>query len=415
MLFHMKTTNKYIKKMHILYACMILTFASIVVSCKKYDSLGFTPGTGKPTISSVHTWSKTDTTVYYDTVTSIDASGNITKTPVARTNKIVPFDSATTAGALGNYYIIYGSNLGSTTSITFNGYNAYFNRALLTDNSIVVQVPSKTPYLPPLANDSLVVITLYGKATYKFSILAPPPTPSAYSNYDFYSGSQITLNGVGFATISSVNLTGVSGGTANVSIVSQNDSVMVLQFPSTTITRGNLTFSYNSGGTTQTLTDKQELVDLDNAYQIFTDDFQNSWTDGSWASPSGKSTNAFKTGNAAFIASFPAGGWKIEGFANWWPSLPYDASYKYIIFWIKGGTVSHTLNLETNTSSVGYGQNSVNPIVVPPNVWTYFKIPLNTLNFWKPGTTLQQLGFFLKGQSGDVDETYYFDDVVLVK
>jgi len=145
----MKTTNKYIKKMHILYACMILTFASIVVSCKKYDSLGFTPGTGKPTISSVHTWSKTDTTVYYDTVTSIDASGNITKTPVARTNKIVPFDSATTAGALGNYYIIYGSNLGSTTSITFNGYNAYFNRALLTDNSIVVQVPSKTPYLPP--------------------------------------------------------------------------------------------------------------------------------------------------------------------------------------------------------------------------------------------------------------------------
>jgi hypothetical protein len=256
---------------------------------------------------------------------------------------------------------------------------------------------------------------LYGKAAYKFAILAPPPTPSGYSNYDFYAGSQITLSVVGFAAVTGVTFGDVNGNTANVTIVNQNDSIMTLQFPSTSIIRGFLNFTYNSGGTSKTVTDKQEPIDIDNTYQIFTDDFQNGWSDGSWASPSSKSTNAAKSGNASFIASYPAGGWKIEGFSNWWPSLPYDPSYTYLVFWVKGVTVTHTLNIETTTSSAGYGQNSINPITVPPNVWTYFKIPLNSIYFWKPGTTFQQVGFFLKGLNGDVDETYHFDDVMLVK
>lgn len=392
-----------------------MMIVSISISCKKYNSLGFTPGTGSPAISSVHTWSKTDTTVYYDTIIAYDASGNTTQTFKARSNRVIPFDSVTTAGNLGNYYIIYGTNLGSTTNITFNGYTAYFNRALLTDNSIVVQVPSKTPYLGSQANDTLVITTLHGKAAYKFSILPPPPSPTDYSNYNFSAGSQITLSGVGFASVTSVSLAGANGQTGTASIVSQNDTVMVLQFNTTSATRGTLVFNYNAAGTSLISNATQELVDLDNAYQIFTDDFQNAWADGSWASPSGKSTAAYKTGSASFMGSFPAGGWKIEGLANWYPSLPYDASYEYLSFWVKGGTVSHILNIETNTSSAGYGQNNSNPITVPPGVWTYFKIPISSIDFWTAGSTLQQLGFFLKGQNGDVDETYYFDDIILIK
>src|SRR5215831_2258863 len=116
-----------------------------IVSCKKYNSQGFTPGSGAPTISSVHTWNKSDTTAKYDTIITYDAGGNMVKTLKLRPTSLPGFDSVTTAGNLGNFYIIYGTNLGSATSITFNKYNAYFNRALLTDNSIVIQVPSKTP------------------------------------------------------------------------------------------------------------------------------------------------------------------------------------------------------------------------------------------------------------------------------
>jgi hypothetical protein len=350
----------------------------------------------------------------YDTIVSYDADGNLQTSLKQKQNRVNPFDSATNAGNLGNYYIIYGTNLGSATSITFNGYTAYFNRALITDKTIVVQIPSKTPYLPPLATDSLVVTTLHGTAYYQFTILPPPPTPDSYSNYDFSAGSQITLTGVGFASITSVGLVGSSGGTADVDIVSQNDSVLVLKFPSTEIGRGVLTFTYDAGGTPTTITDAQELIDIDNAYQVFTDDYQNSWGNGSWSGQAGISTDIFKTGSASFMGVFPKGGWKIEGFSNWWPSLPYDADYKYLVFWVKGGTADETVNIQTNTSSQGYGQNGANPITVPADVWTYFKIPISSIDFWNSGSTLQQLGFFIKGPD-DADQKLYFDDLMLVK
>ena len=94
--------------------------------------------------------------------------------------------------------------------------------------------------------------------------------------------------------------------------------------------------------------------------------------------------------------------------------MPYDASYKYLVFWVYGGAASQTVNIQTNTSSLGYGQNGSNPITVPPGVWTYFKIPISSISFWSTGGTLQQLGFFIKGPDSG-DEKLYFDDVVLVK
>lgn len=398
----------------------IIVFASLIsiVSCKKYDSLGFTPGTGAPAITSVHTYNKTDTTTRYDTIMSYDAGGNLVTSLKQKQVAVNPFDSVTAAGNLSNYYIIYGNNLGNTTSITFNGYPAYFNRALITDQSIVVQVPSKTPYYGVKATDSLVVTTLNGKASYKFKILAPPPSVAEYSNYNFSpstaNASQITLHGVGFASVTSISLAGSGGETGTTSIVSQNDSVLTIKFDATTATRGILVFNYTIGGSSATLNGTQELVNLDNAYQVFTDNYQNSWGDGSWSGQAGISTDVFKTGAASFKGVFPKGGWKIEGFSNWWPSLPYDGSYKYLAFWVKGGAATQTVNIQTNTSSLGYGQNGANPITVPAGVWTYIKLPINAIDFWSTGKTLQQLGFFIKGPDTG-DEQLYFDDVILVK
>src|ERR1700733_13791743 len=174
----------------------------VMFSCKKYSYLGYTPGTGAPTISSVHTYYKTDTTAAFDTVVTYNSAGQ----PTSTLNQLPPrpfgFDSVTTAGVLGNYYLIEGTNLGDATLVTFNGFTAYFNRAYSTDNSILVQLPSTTPYYGPAANDSLVVTTTHGKVGYKFAILPPAPTVSSYSDFDFVAGSQDTLKGVGFASVS---------------------------------------------------------------------------------------------------------------------------------------------------------------------------------------------------------------------
>ena len=389
-------------------------------SCKKYNSQGFTPGKGMPEITSVHTLSKSDTALISLYATTMDTSGNTNTSLIGTIQNSHPFDSATNAGYLGNYYVLHGSNLGSATTITFNGTIAYFNRALSTDNTIIVAVPGLTPYFGPKATDSLVVTTLYGTAHYKFTIIPPPPTPMTYSNYNFSAGSQITLTGVGFGPVTDVKLVDSAQTDSTIlTVVNQNDSVITVQFPSTDMIQGFLKFDYTAAGIPATAVTLQSFVDMDNAYVIFDDNFENGWADGSWtvAKPD-ISTSIFKTGTASFVGVYAAGNWQIEGFNNWYPSLPYSADYQYVSFWIKGGVASHVINVETNTSSQEYGQNSSNPITVPANVWTYFKLPISgigSIDFWTPGSTLKQLGFFLKGQSGDVNETIYFDDVMLIK
>jgi hypothetical protein len=137
-------------------------------------------------------------------------------------------------------------------------------------------------------------------------------------------------------------------------------------------------------------------------------------------------------GTASLEASYPAGGWKIEGWANWWPGFAYDPGYKYLSFWVKGDIADHKLVLVGDKMAGGYGQvqnanaYAAQLVDVPPGVWTFVKIPLapqstaysqtsTLLNYWANGSPANQLGFFLQGMGGDVDETMYFDEVAFLK
>lgn len=408
-----------IKQITGLVSGLVVTAILGLSSCTKYNSLGFTPGKGTPVITSVHTYNKMDTTNITSTITTYDSSGNASTSTVIRSGQPTPFDSVTNAGNLGQYYLIEGSNLGSATSVSFNGLSAYFNRAMITDNSILVQIPSNVPYYGPKATDSLVVTTLYGKAYYKFSIIPPPPTISSLSNFNFTAGSQITLTGVGFASVTSVGLTGTS---AACTIVSQTDTTMTIQFPSANISQTNLVFTYPAG----TVTSKQDLVDVDNAYQIFTDNYQNGWGSWSWG-PASVSTAKAKSGTSSFAAQFGANDWWIDGFRQGGGTatdgVPFTEGYNYLSFWVFGGSVDETIYIEFGNSGFANGKpaNFINAVDVPPGVWTYYKIPLSTL-LWNTGTTdwsknsaslLNTIGFFMPGNT--VSETIYFDDVILIK
>ncbi|WP_295668175.1 hypothetical protein [uncultured Mucilaginibacter sp.] len=411
----------------VLSALMVFGFAS----CKKMNSLGFTPGTGTPVISSVRTLSKSivDSMRVHST-TTYNSSGIATTTSYFDyTPQATAFDSTTVTGNLNNYYVLIGANLGSTTKIAINGVSVYFNRAFNSDKSVVFQIPTTVPYVQPQPN-TIVVTTLNGSFTYKFTTLPPPPTITGVSDYDFQAGTQITLTGKGFASVSGIKLKATSD---EVSIVSQNDSTLVMKMPAhSTATESTLLFTYTSGSNPAAQTASTTVFnDLDNGYIIFADNnFQNAWGDNSWAGPSGVSTTASHSGTASAAASYPAGQWKVEGWANWYPSFSYDAAYKYLTFWVKGGTVTHTLVLVGDKMAGGYGQiqnvsaYAAQLVTVPPNVWTFFKIPLassqsstnvNTLNYWANGSPAQQLGFFLQGMSGDVDEKMFFDEVAFIK
>jgi hypothetical protein len=425
--------KKEIQPTKIYYWILPVLVVFSIVSCKKDNSLGFTPGTGTPTITSVHTTNKSKADTVTQLTSTYSSSGVLTVDTVINTahTTLTAFDSTTVTGKLGNLYVVYGTNLGSTTKLTINGANVYFQRALISDNSIIFTLPTNVPYVQPQPN-TLVITTLHGSATYKFTVLPPPPTITVVSDFDFVANSQITLSGKGFASVSAIKLRQTGD---PITIVSQNDSTLVMKMPaSSTVTESTLLFTYTSGANTGAQTASSAVFnDLDNAYTIFDlNNFQNSWADNSWSGPSGVSTNASHSGTASARVQYPAGGWQIEGWANWYPSIAYDPSYKYLTFWVKGGTVAHTLVLVGDQMVGGYNQvQNANAypaqlVTVPAGVWTYFKIPLaapstafsktaTLLNFWANGTPAKQLGFFLQGMSGDVNETMYFDEVAFLK
>jgi hypothetical protein len=412
------------------YACWLAAIAliSATVSCRKYNPLGYTPGKGTPSITSVHTLTKSDTVNINDTLVAYTSATDTSQTIRYTQTTSTAFDSSVTAGNLGNYYVIEGSNLGTTITVSFNGVSAYFNRALGTDNSIIVAVPSNTPYDGPQATDSLVVTTEHGTAYYKFAIIPPPPTPSTYSDYDFWNGSEISLKGVGFAGVTSVGLTGTS---ATVTVLSQTDTTMVLQFPSATINRGNLVFSYTSVGSTETRTDGQELIDLDNAYNLFAfANFQNGFGDWSWTHPPSGNPATGPTHSYGYTQSFelvfPNGGWQMEGFGSGsTTNQPIFSTYKYYTFWIYGGVQTETVTLAADQLPYVWQQPTVAgifTITVPPGVWTYFKIPIGTGSGQIPfvnAATAQanmnaagnnRVSWFIPGPNG-VNETFYVDEV----
>ena len=415
----------------LLSALIVFGFAS----CKKLNSEGFTPGIGAPVITSVRTLSKStvDSSRVHST-TTYSSSGIVTTTSYFDYTPVVSaFDSTTATGKLGNYYVLLGSNLGSTTTIVINGVSIYFNRALSSDKAVIFSIPTTVPYVQPQPN-TIVVTTLHGSVTYKFTTLPPPPTITEVSDFDFWANAQISIVGKGFASVSAVKVK--TTGDA-MTILSQTDTTMVLKAPSSsTATESALLFTFTSGANSAaTATSSVIFNDLDNAYTIvFNNSFQNSWGDNSWSGPSGiqpGNAHAFG-GTASASAHYPAGAWQIEGWANYYPSIPYDASYKYLTFWVKGGTVTHQLVLVGDKMAGGYGQvQNANAyagqlVTVPAKVWTFVKIPLTApatafdkastlLNYWANGSPAQQMGFFLQGMSGDVDETMYFDEVAFLK
>jgi len=384
----------------------LLAVFGMAQSCRKSNSLGYTPGTGAPVITSVSKLSRSVTDTVVTTVTTYDTSGAVSVT--IDSNKThtsyIPIDSTTTTGDKQLYYAIRGNNLGSALTVSFNGYNAYFNRAYGDDHTIIINIPLNVPTLGDSATNKLVVVTKYGKASFNFTTLTPPPTIAAVSTTDFQAGTTTVLTGVGFASVTSVGLTGTSD---KCSIVSQTDAQMVLQFPQTSVASANLVFSYSSAGKTVTATSKELFINLDLAYQIFTDTYGSGWFSNSWG-PAAPSTAQAKTGTTSFALPYPKGNWWADGFGS---STPLQtAGYNYLAFWMKGGSESYTLYFTADTRG-GFGNSDQSmPIVVPANVWTYYKIPLSTLNI--NGT--EHFGFWIMGPN-DQDETFYIDDVVLLK
>ncbi len=388
---------------------MVCGFAS----CKKNNSQGFTPGKGTPTISSVRTLSKsTVDSSRTSSVTTYSSTGIATTVTTPNYNPVVTaFDSTTATGNLNNYYVIIGSNLGSVTKIAVNGVSVYINPAWDSDTHVIFSIPTSVPYIQPQAN-TIVLTTLYGSVTYKFTTLPPPPTIVNESTNDFSAGGTITLTGKGFAAVSAVKLRTTGDAVA---ITTQNDSTLVLTMPKSTATHSTLLFTYTSGSNASAQTASTAVFnDLDNAaYKVFTDDYGAGVSGQAWGT-FGTSTTAanVKTGTTSYFVIYPSGNYWIGG---WNFSPPVANSYTTLTMWIKGGFQVETLNFISAQGNGGYGNSDQTyTLTVPAKVWTYFTIPVAQTDMFLNGQTTGNFGFYIRGPNGG-DETIYYDDVVFWK
>lgn len=316
--------------------------------------------------------------------------------------------------------VISGQNIGGVNAAYFNGYLTTFNPTYNTDNDLIITVPGGAPVDSTgigSAFNKIRLVTPNGEATFNFKLIAKPTVNSSDKITFGTDRGDITLKGKNFSDVSKIVF---SGTTTAVTIVSRtkdklNNETMTLRFPITTVGQTTLDITNSSGIIT---TRDFQFVNADVAKKFFTEDFDTNISNNSWGTPLFLNKDDAYAGKISVAKTFQKGAWHIALFnLNNSAKLPYTTDYEYLTFAIKGGLIEQVLWLQSNSSSVGIGQNqkpAQNKITVPAKVWTYFKIPLADLDFWKPGKTLESFGFFLKGPDNET-ETITFDDVMLVR
>jgi hypothetical protein len=306
----------------------------------------------------------------------------------------------------GTLLTLTGSGLGDIRRILFDkdSVPAPFYTTLNTENAVVFRVPDTISGGP----QNIVLTNGAGKQLLvPFTGLAFPSV-TAVSNYDFVAGTELTLTGNNLESVTRIVLNNT---TDQATIVSKTKKKLVIKMPATTAARAAL----NITNVTGTLTTTQEFVNIDLAYKIFTDDYGTGFENGSWGDAAFISTAEFKTGAKSIGKNYQKGNWHLIGLANWGSGVAQSADYKYLTVWIKGASRDYSLWVMSDKITGGYGSYlDANKINVPANVWTYFKLPLSTINLWATGTTFNQLGFRIQGPDAQ-DETFYFDDLLLVK
>jgi hypothetical protein len=307
-------------------------------------------------------------------------------------------------GASNELLTLTGSDLDDILTIHFETGNvkAEFNSNFNTGSAILFRVPAEA--VPGTQN--IILTNKSGtQFTVPFNVLGFASITDV-SNYNFQENTEITLTGKNLADVEKVVFAGTE---TEVAIVSKSATSLTLKFPATTLNETTLTITNAAGESTTT----QSFVAIDNAFQLFTDDYAAGYQDASWG-PSGISTTEFKNGTASKFIQYNKGNWSQDGFG--WTDTPND-DYKFLSFYIKGASADYDLYIWSAASPGGFDTfDDFKKITVPANVWTYFKIPVSSLKiFGTNGTTSwNQIGWRIKGPDSQ-DETFHLDDVILIK
>jgi IPT/TIG domain len=300
--------------------------------------------------------------------------------------------------AAGNAIItLTGGGLSDIQSAVFDLGNVpvAFNPNFNTEGAVIFRVP-------PAANVGTQHIVFTNSSGYQFSVpftvLAVPSLVSAFPT-EWEAGNTITITGNYLQTASHVALVGSSDtGT----IISATATQVVVKMPASSVPSAKLTIFNNAGSSTTTFS----LINMDQQLKLYTDDYGLGMQDWSWDN-SGKSTDFAVSGTSSLKEVFSAGGYQGMSFHN--DNVMNLSDYQYLSLWIKGGSADNTLKVFPD--AVAGGSAGSTNVSVPSGVWTHITISMSLTGF--SGVSCQRFDFQITGPT--VDQTLYFDNVILVK
>jgi hypothetical protein len=131
----------------------------------------------------------------------------ISKVFLEDTESSVP-DREVTFARLGQTLRLEGTGFGGTKKILVNGYETYFNTALATNTSMILQLQSKTPVstAPDSVRNTIQFIKDSGTYTYKFTVRSASPQITSISNTLPNPGETVIVYGANLQETSEVML-----------------------------------------------------------------------------------------------------------------------------------------------------------------------------------------------------------------
>jgi len=113
-------------------------------------------------------------------------------------------DSFFTQALPGTLIAIQGSGFSGLKAIYFNDTAAYFNPVYVTDNTIIVSIPSyaQTAATKPTVPSTIRIVTDHGSTNYSFTLFLPYPHITGISIDD--SGTSLLITGTNLAGVSKV-------------------------------------------------------------------------------------------------------------------------------------------------------------------------------------------------------------------
>ena len=185
-------------------------------------------------------------------------------------------DRPVTFARLGQLIRVEGSGLYGMKKVYINGYETYFNRAYVTDHSMLIQINSNTPVEEAEEEDRNVIRFAKDNATldYPFIIRAASPTITGINNTMPKAGEIVTVYGTGLQETTKVTLPG--GTEITTDIESDKDGEWYSFIMPENVSAGGSIYSEGANGQAATP-----------AYFNFTDcvilDFDGKGTQGFWS------------------------------------------------------------------------------------------------------------------------------------